>query len=119
MPEALSDFLSPRPASVPCRNLEICAYLDDELLAFSFLDIGENATSAVYAAFEPTEHKRSLGIFTMLVAIGYSREITAVNRDFIMDHYRAYGGPEPPAIDPSGGKNPHVPHGQDGSQRVP
>ncbi|MCZ2157119.1 MAG: hypothetical protein LC114_25025 [Bryobacterales bacterium] len=34
--------------------------------------------------------------------IGYSREITAVNRDFIMSHYRAYGGPEPPPIDHQG-----------------
>jgi hypothetical protein len=31
--------------------------------------------------------------------IGYSREITAAGRDFIMRHYRAYGGPEPPPID--------------------
>jgi hypothetical protein len=34
--------------------------------------------------------------------VGYSREITAVNRDFIMDHYRGYGGPEPPPIDHQG-----------------
>ncbi len=34
--------------------------------------------------------------------IGYSREITAVGRDFIMRHYRAYGGPEPPPIDHQG-----------------
>ncbi len=33
---------------------------------------------------------------------GYSREIRAVGRDFIMDHYRAYGGPEPPPIDHQG-----------------
>jgi hypothetical protein len=33
---------------------------------------------------------------------GYSREITAVGRDFIMRHYRAYGGPEPPPIDHHG-----------------
>lgn len=33
---------------------------------------------------------------------GYSREITAVGRDFIMQHYRAYGGPEPPPIDHHG-----------------
>jgi hypothetical protein len=33
---------------------------------------------------------------------GYSREITAVGRDFIMGHYRAYGGPEPPPIDHHG-----------------
>jgi hypothetical protein len=29
---------------------------------------------------------------------GYSREITAAGRDFIMRHYRAYGGREPPPI---------------------
>jgi hypothetical protein len=34
--------------------------------------------------------------------IGYSREITAAGRDFIMRHYRAYGGPEPPPIDHQG-----------------
>jgi hypothetical protein len=34
--------------------------------------------------------------------VGYSREITAVSRDFIMGHYRAYGGPEPPPIDHQG-----------------
>ena len=31
--------------------------------------------------------------------IGYSREINAVDRKSIMASYRAYGGPEPPAID--------------------
>lgn len=34
--------------------------------------------------------------------IAYSREITAVDRNFIMTHYRAYGGPEPPPIDHEG-----------------
>ena len=34
--------------------------------------------------------------------IGYSREITAAGRDFIMRHYRAYGGPEPRPIDHQG-----------------
>jgi hypothetical protein len=32
----------------------------------------------------------------------YSREIKPVGRDFIMGHYRAYGGPEPPPIDHQG-----------------
>ena len=75
VPDSLDDFLSPRPASVPCRNQEICVYRADMLLAVSFLDIGETATSAVYAAFEPSEHKRSLGILTMLSAIEYSRAL--------------------------------------------
>jgi hypothetical protein len=34
--------------------------------------------------------------------IGYSRQIIAAGRDFIMRHYRAYGGPAPPPIDHHG-----------------
>ena len=33
---------------------------------------------------------------------GYSHQIAAVGRDFIMRHYRAYGGPQPPPIDHQG-----------------
>lgn len=35
-------------------------------------------------------------------AIGYSRKITAVTGDFILRHYRAYGGEKPPPIDHHG-----------------
>jgi hypothetical protein len=34
--------------------------------------------------------------------MGYSRMISATGRKFIMDRYRAYGGPKPPAIDHNG-----------------
>ena len=34
--------------------------------------------------------------------IVYSREIQPADRKFILDHYRAYGGPEPPPIDHQG-----------------
>lgn len=34
--------------------------------------------------------------------IDYSREITPAGRDFIMRHYHAYGGPEPPPVDHHG-----------------
>lgn len=34
--------------------------------------------------------------------IRYSRQITAVSRDYIMRHYRAYGGPTPPPLDHQG-----------------
>lgn len=73
VPDSLSNFLSHRPASVPCLNQEICVYLGNRLAAVSFLDIGARATSAVYAMFDPEEHRRSLGIFTMLLAIQHSR----------------------------------------------
>ncbi len=75
VPDSLRDFLSERPAVMPCRNHEIAGYLDEKLIAASFLDLGEAATSAVYAMFDPLAAKRSLGIFTMLQAIRYSQQI--------------------------------------------
>jgi len=75
IPNSIHDFLSKEPAVEPCRNREICVYDGDNLLAASFLDIGGQSTSAVYAMFEPSESKRSLGVFTILEAIRYSREI--------------------------------------------
>ncbi|MGH9768794.1 MAG: GNAT family N-acetyltransferase, partial [Blastocatellia bacterium] len=75
IPDSIRDFLSEEPATEPCLNREICVYYGDKLLAASFLDIGGKSTSAVYAMFEPSESKRSLGIYTMLEAIRYSREL--------------------------------------------
>ena len=72
-PSSLDDFLSPDPATIPCRNLELCVYLQSKLLGVTFLDLGATATSAVYAIFEPTEAKRSLGIFMILESIEFSR----------------------------------------------
>jgi arginine-tRNA-protein transferase len=72
VPASLNDFMSPVPASVPCRNLELCIYLDDKLLGVTFLDIGRTATSAVYAIFDPAEARRSLGILMMLHSIDFS-----------------------------------------------
>ena len=34
--------------------------------------------------------------------IGFSRAISAVDRDFIMRHFQGYGGPKPPPIDHQG-----------------
>lgn len=75
IPSSVYDFLSEVPASVPCHNQEICVYLENKLIAASFLDLGETSTSAVYAMFDTQESKRSLGILTMLVAINYAREL--------------------------------------------
>jgi len=74
IPSSLDDFLSPLPAWVPCLNLELCVYLGGRLIGVTFLDIGETATSAVYAMFDPAETKRSLGILMMLHSIRFSRE---------------------------------------------
>lgn len=74
VPENIYSFLSPVPDSVPCLNREICVFEGDKLLAVSFLDLGETATSAVYAMFDLAESKRSLGIFLILVGIRFSQE---------------------------------------------
>ncbi|MBM4260890.1 MAG: arginine-tRNA-protein transferase [Deltaproteobacteria bacterium] len=74
VPDSLFNFLSPNPAEVPCPNLELCLYRAGQLLGVTFLDIGEQATSAVYAIFDPKETQRSLGIFMMLRSIELSRE---------------------------------------------
>ena len=74
VPTSLSNFLSPLPATVPCRNFELCIYLGKQLTAVTFLDLGQTATSAVYAMFDPGEAKRSLGILMMLQSIQFTRE---------------------------------------------
>ncbi|HEY0658296.1 MAG TPA: hypothetical protein VGD05_07470, partial [Pyrinomonadaceae bacterium] len=65
--------LSADAARVPCEAMEVCVYDDEKLLAASFFDVGEKAISSVYAMFEPTETRRSLGIYTMLLEIEYAR----------------------------------------------
>ena len=72
VPTSLFNFLSTMPASLPCANLELCVYLGGRLSGVTFLDVGARATSAVYAMFDPSEFKRSLGIFMMLQSIKYS-----------------------------------------------
>lgn len=74
-PDSIHGFLSSRPASVPCTNREIAVYAGERLIAVTFLDIGHEATSGVYAIFEPDEGRRSLGVFSILECIRYSREL--------------------------------------------
>lgn len=75
VPDSIHDFLSPMPATVPCINHEICVFLNGQLIAVSFLDLGENSASAVYAIFEPEESSRSLGIFMILSGIDYAKKL--------------------------------------------
>lgn len=72
VPTSLFNFLSTIPGSIPCVNLELCVYLGARLRGVTFLDVGAQATSAVYAMFDPAELKRSLGIFMMLQSIEFS-----------------------------------------------
>ena len=72
-PESLFNFLSPEDtATKPCELKEICVFVRDSLAAVSFLDLGEKASSSVYAMFHPDYAKRRLGIYTLLLEIQYS-----------------------------------------------
>lgn len=73
-PDTIYTFLSRQPASIPSEAFEICVYEKDKLLAVSFFNAGIEAVSGIYAMFEPTETKRGLGIFTMLLEIKYALE---------------------------------------------
>ena len=72
-PDSIFNFLSKdNPATTPCELKEICLYDEKKLVAVSFLDIGEIASSSVYAMFHPEYAKRSLGIYTLLLEIQHS-----------------------------------------------
>ena len=93
IPSSLFDFMSPVPASVPCLNLQLCIYLKETLVGVTYLDIGESATSAVYAMFNPAQAKRSLGILMMLRSIQFSR------KQGYRYYYPGYAYREPSAYD--------------------
>jgi arginine-tRNA-protein transferase len=75
LPESIYTFLDPtNPAEIPCPLMECCLY--DEcgvLYAVSFLDVGEQATSSVYAMFDPAYSDRSPGLHTLLEEIKFSQ----------------------------------------------
>lgn len=75
VPDSLHDFLSHEPAEVPCRNETIRVYAGRRLVAAHFLDVGRSATSSVYSMFDPAESRRSLGVYTILLAVERSRRL--------------------------------------------
>ena len=73
-PDSLHSFLSDDPANKPCKGLELAVYDESRLVATSFFDVGGSSISGVYAAFDPHESDRSLGIFTMLKEVEFAIE---------------------------------------------
>lgn len=74
VPPSLESFLGDQPDTVPCQNVTLAVYSGERLVAASFVDLGEEAVSSVYAIFDPAESRRSLGILTMLKEIDCARE---------------------------------------------
>lgn len=52
---------------------ECCIYDDENLIAFSFFDIGEKSSAGILAAYNHNYSSYSLGIYTMLKEISYSK----------------------------------------------
>ena len=74
VPESLENFLGSDPGSGPCECRMIRVFEGGRLIATSFLDVGQQAASSVYALFEPDFAKRSLGIFTLQLEIEHCRQ---------------------------------------------
>ncbi|MGB7070893.1 MAG: hypothetical protein WBD22_15480 [Pyrinomonadaceae bacterium] len=74
VPTSLGVFITPSPYKIPCEGRQVCVFEGDRLIAASFFDLGDRATSGVYAIFEPDEARRRLGIFTLLKEIEYAVE---------------------------------------------
>lgn len=72
VPEAIEVFVS--NYSNPCETLQCEVRDKDKLVAVSFLDIGKNSISSIYAMFDLEYSKRRLGIYTMLLEIQYAIE---------------------------------------------
>ena len=73
IPDSLDNFLSDDPAHLPSPCLQCRVNLGKEVVALSFLDLGQHSTSSVYAMFEPRHSRRSLGLFTLLQEIAFSQ----------------------------------------------
>jgi leucyl-tRNA---protein transferase len=74
IPETLRDFMPEADtATTPCECREVQVWEKDRLIAVSYLDLGRNAASSVYAIFEPDAAPRSPGIFTLLQEIEFAR----------------------------------------------
>ena len=93
VPDSLHDFLSHEPAEVPCRNETIRVYAGQRLVAAHFLDVGRSATSSVYSMFDPAESRRSLGVYTILLAVERSRQLGCLH------YYPGYACREPSPYD--------------------
>lgn len=93
VPERLEDFLGDRPDGKPCDCLQLSVYERDQLVAASFLSLGRDSCSSVYAVFDPARANRRLGIFTMLC------ELQFATANGYRHYYSGYATVEPSCYD--------------------
>lgn len=93
VPDRLEDFLGQTAKERPCEFLQLSVLHEERLVAASFVAVGENSCSSVYAVFDPAFSRRRLGIFTMLVELEF-----ASLRDYEF-YYSGYATIEPSCYD--------------------
>jgi len=74
VPEGLENFLGESLDDYPCDCLQFSVYEKDRLIGCSYLDLGKDSVSSVYAMFDPEYSQYGLGIYTMLEEIRYAQE---------------------------------------------
>ena len=73
IPPSLEHFLGSKAEPSPCAQMSCEVRRDGQLLAVSFIDLGSEALSSVYAIFEPEERRLSLGNMTLLMELRFAR----------------------------------------------
>lgn len=91
VPEALHYFFHDGLFRQPVPGGEFSVFENERLLACSYVHVGTSALNGTYAFFEPTEARRSLGTFTMLLELLYAQH---TERRFYYLGY-AYDVPSP------------------------
>lgn len=74
IPASLTNFLGESPELNPTDTRQFEIRLDGKLIACSFLDLGKNTVSSIYAMFDPAESHRRLGIYTMLLELDWAQK---------------------------------------------
>lgn len=75
IPDSLHNFIpSTTPDRSPCECRCVEVWHSGRLIAVSYMDVGEEAVSSVYAMFDPEEAHRSLGTLTLLEEIRWAQD---------------------------------------------
>jgi arginine-tRNA-protein transferase len=74
VPTSIENFTGISHDLLPTRGKILDVYDGDQLIASSFLDVTPQSVSSIYAMFHPDYGANSLGIYTMLLEIQYTKE---------------------------------------------
>ena len=92
-PLSIYSFLHPEAHEMPVTGLELCVYEAGQLIACSYLHVGETAVSGTYCFFSPTHNRRSLGSFTMFLELQLAQQMGKTH------YYHGYCYDVPSAFD--------------------